>query len=149
MQRMEMKNSRLLTPPAAARCGAVAALSVVLGAFGSAQDAQSPTLYVFFTPEDRLTADLQIRGVKIVPQLLLTETQRLGTQVFLDSLKRLEAALGPENLSLAVWNPEGVALARKFAIHATPAFVLIGPRGHVHIAHGEQAELRELFKCRN
>lgn len=143
------------------RGATVGVVAVLAGVGGLAQDrrgvpAEAPALYVFFTPQDRITLDpAAVQNVRVIPHLLVDRGESLAANpegdlpaTLLDSIRSLESVVGLDNLDLPVINEHGLALARRYRITRTPAFVYAADDRHAHVAYGSQVDLKELVSCK-
>jgi hypothetical protein len=152
------------------KTAAIAGVTIVLmvvGAIALAQDKLSSSkdkpqndrcLFVFFTPTDALQLDAELvralskSGLRVVPQLLLDDHACLTpngapSETLIDSLKSLQQVLGEGGVDLAVMNVEGLALAKRYGIDRTPAWVFAPDSSHAHVTYGSSPDLKELTQC--
>jgi len=132
---------------------------------GAGAEAQPPsgagrTLYFFFAPDSPGQAELARSAVDYVlgktgavnlrSVLLVGDFAALGKvkeeSPFTKSLKELSRISGGP-LDLAIFDDEGLALAKAWKIERLPAVVLIA-EGRAHIATGSCSRPQDLEECR-
>jgi hypothetical protein len=118
------------------------------------------TLYYFFGPDSPGQAELARRAtdyvlekkgaVRLRSVLLVGDFAALGRikeeSPFTKSLKELGRVSGGP-LDLAIYDEEGLALARSWKIERLPAIVLV-TGGRAHVAIGSRAMPQDLEECR-
>jgi len=136
------------------------ALTVLAGAAQAQPSKGQHTLYFFFTPETPGQAELARsvvdyvlarKGAVLLRNVLLVEDfgalGRVKEQSpFTKALKELGRISGGP-LDLAVYDEEGLAIAKSWKIRRLPTLVLVA-EGKAHIATGSRSKPQDLEECR-